>query len=73
MDSIDTFLPMTLWILATGASILILIVVLGFYAYQKKRFEAGIKDFEGVASLAAQKDLLQAGKNELTEKLLHTM
>jgi hypothetical protein len=67
MNPVDTFLPMTLWILATAASILILIVVLGFYAYQKKRFEAGIKDFEGVASLAAQKDLLQAGKNELTE------
>ena len=67
MDSIDTFLPMTLWILATGASILILIVVLSFYAYQKKRFEAGLQDFGDVANLAAQRDLLQARKDELVK------
>ena len=58
---------MGLWILATALSVLVLIVVFGFYIYQKRRFEAGIKDFEGVVSLAAQKDLLQAGKDELTE------
>ena len=67
MDSVDTFLPMTLWILATGVSILILIVVSGFYFYQKKRFEAGLEDFGDVASLAAQRDLLQARKDELVK------
>jgi hypothetical protein len=67
MDSMDTFLPMTLWILATGASILILIVVLSFYAYQKKRFEAGLQDFGDVANLSAQIDLLQARKDELVK------
>ena len=34
MDPVDTIVPMTLWILATGVSVLILIVVLGFYAFE---------------------------------------
>jgi hypothetical protein len=67
MNPVDTFLPMGLWILATALLVVMLLVVLGFYVYQEKRFKAGIKDFEGVASLAAQKDLLQAGKDELSE------
>jgi hypothetical protein len=67
MNPVDTFLPMGLWIFATALSVLMLIVVFGFYVYQKKRFEAGIKDFEDVSTLAAQKDLLQAGKDELAD------
>ena len=67
MDVIDTFIPMTLWILVTGVSALILIIVVGFYAYQKKRFEAGLEDFKDVATLAAQRDILQAKKDSLIE------
>lgn len=61
------FVQTGIWVLAVAITIVILLVMFGLYIYQRKRMKALIKDSEDVAHLAAQRDLLQAQKDELVQ------
>jgi len=66
METVNIPLVQTgIWVLAVAITIVILLVMFGLYIYQRKRLKALIKDSEDVAHLAAQRDLLQAQKDEL--------
>jgi len=61
------FLPAGLWILSVAMTIVLLLVMFGFFIYQHNRKEALLKDGRDVAHLAAKRDLLEAQKDELAE------
>lgn len=54
------FLPASLWIMAGALTILLLIIVLGYYAYWRKRENALLKSVDNAAELAAQEQILRA-------------
>ena len=54
------FLPAGLWILSVAMTIVLLLVMFGFFIYQHNRKEALLKDGRDVAHLAAKRDLLQS-------------
>ena len=60
-------IPGIFWILATALTIVVLIVMFGFYMYQRQRLKAVVRDANNVASLAAQCDMLKAKKDELIQ------
>ena len=49
------YLPTTIWVLATGLSLLIILVALGIYLWYRQRVQAVIEDASAVADLAAKK------------------
>ena len=65
--NVPPFVQTGIWVLAVAITIVILLVMFGLYVYQRKRLKALIKDSENVAHLAAQRDLLQAQKDELVQ------
>jgi peptidoglycan hydrolase CwlO-like protein len=54
------YLPTTIWVLATGLSLLIILVALGIYLWYRQRVQAVIEDASAVADLAAKKTQLEA-------------
>jgi type VI protein secretion system component VasK len=54
------YLPTTIWVLATGLSLLIVLVALGIYLWYRQRVQAVIEDASAVADLAAKKTQLEA-------------
>ena len=61
------FLPAGLWVLSVAMTIVLLLVMFGFFIYQHNRKEALLKDGRDVAHLAAKRDLLEAQKDELVQ------
>ncbi|MBW1736006.1 MAG: AAA family ATPase [Deltaproteobacteria bacterium] len=68
MDTLSLpIIPGIFWILATALTVVVLIVMFGFYVYQRQRLKAVVRDANNVASLAAQCDMLKAKKDELIQ------
>ncbi|MFC1491758.1 hypothetical protein ACFLQ0_04130 [Nitrospinota bacterium] len=60
-------LPTGLWVLAAAMTIVILLIVFGYYLYVRSRVAAVLKDADDVAHLAAEVDILNARKDEISE------
>ena len=61
MDGVSLpYLPLGLWLLSGAVTILLLLVMFGFYAYSRKRMNVTIEGVQHVADLAAKKQILQA-------------
>ncbi len=61
MDGVSLpYLPTSLWLLAGALTILILLLVFGFYIYWHKRQGALLEDVSDAAELAARKQILQS-------------
>jgi predicted nucleic acid-binding Zn-ribbon protein len=61
MDGVSLpYLPTSLWLLAGALTILILLIVFGFYIYWHKRQGALLEDVSDAAELAARKQILQS-------------
>lgn len=56
----EYFLPTSLWGLATGMSLLIVLLSCGIYLWYRSRIKAAVKDSEDVADLAAEKVRLES-------------
>ena len=54
------FLPASLWLMAGALTIMLLLVMLGYYIYWRKREKALIKNVDNVAELSAQEQILRA-------------
>lgn len=54
------YLPTSMWLLSGAITILLLLVVFGFYIYWRKREAACLEDAADAAELAAKKQILQA-------------
>jgi uncharacterized protein with PIN domain len=54
------FLPFPIWAIATGLSLILVMLACGMYLYYHKRFRNAIKDYEDVEDLAAKKVQLEA-------------
>jgi predicted nucleic acid-binding Zn-ribbon protein len=54
------YLPTSLWLLSGALTILLLLIVFGYYLYWRKRERALLEGVDNVAELAARKQLLQA-------------
>lgn len=54
------FLPTPIWAIATGLSLILVMLACGIYLYFHKRFRYAIKDYEDIADLAAEKVQLEA-------------
>jgi len=68
MDAVSVpIVPVGLWVLAVAITIAILLVFFGYYIYQRRRAAALLQDAKDVTHLAAQRDLLQAQKDELVQ------
>jgi outer membrane murein-binding lipoprotein Lpp len=68
MESVGIpYLPVSLWILAGAITILILLAALGFYIYWRRWAADLTETGEGVASLAARKQILEKDVEALRE------
>ena len=54
------FLPFPIWAIATGLSLILVMLACGMYLYYHKRFRNAIEDYEDVEDLAAKKVQLEA-------------
>ncbi|RJR23661.1 MAG: hypothetical protein C4582_05360 [Desulfobacteraceae bacterium] len=61
------YIPTILWLLAAAVTILVLLVMLGYHAYFRRRVVAQLEDAKDVASLAAKKQVLQADADALRQ------
>ena len=58
------FLPTSIWGLATGLSLILVLLACGMYAWYHNRIKAVIKESENVADLATKKERLEAEINQ---------
>jgi len=61
------YLPTVLWVFGGAVTILLLLIVFGFYIYCRKREAALIEDSSDVAELSAKKQILQADVEALRQ------
>jgi len=54
------YFPASLWVLSAGVTIILLLVVFGYYVYWRKREAALLEGVADAAELAAKKQILQA-------------
>lgn len=63
----DSFVPASLWILASALTIIILLVVFSYHVYFRSRIKAVSETTGEVAQLAARKERLQADVDSLSQ------
>lgn len=62
-------MPAVLWIMAAALTILILLIVFGYYAHWRHRAKAMVRDCGDVACLSAEKQRLVADNEELQKSI----
>lgn len=62
-------MPAVLWIMAAALTILILVIVFGYYVHWRHREKAMVRDSETVANLSAERQRLMADNDELQKSI----
>ncbi|WP_028322624.1 AAA family ATPase [Desulfatiglans anilini] len=66
-----SIIPSGLWILSAGLTIVVLVIMFGFYAHWWRRQRAFLKDAGDVAQLSARKQQLEADVRAIREWIIH--